>query len=254
MTPEQFTIMTKITDATLDRRLDALSTPGGEATVIDRIKYLIVLMRKTQAQFGELIDVDPSNMSKILSGRIRLTDRIINRIVINLGVSKNWLVNGSDVPFAKDVPQNGIISSGSTSVNRAGENEGAPVYDIDVTAGCQELSQMFTDDRIIGYLSLPGAARNPVVRVSGNSMLPGIKNGSFLQIRPISDLGPIFWGNVYVVVLEDYRMVKQLRRHPDRNKVILHSFNEEYDDMEIDRLDIKKLYLVEAVFNYDIIA
>jgi phage repressor protein C with HTH and peptisase S24 domain len=52
--------------------------------------------------------------------------------------------------------------------------------------------------------------------------------------------------------MEDYRMVKYLRRHSDNDKVILHSANPDYDDMEVSRKDIIGLYLVEAILNYDI--
>lgn len=246
----------KVTNDTLDTRLDSLELPPREASVVDRIRYLIVLMRKTQAQFGKLIDVDPSNMSKILSGRLRVTDGMLNRIVVNLGVDKNWLANGTDVPFPRK-PQlpatNGVAQHHSNSV--AVEKKGAPVYDIDVTAGSMELNRMFTVDRIIGYLNMPALNSNhPLVRVSGDSMSPRISHGSYIQIRPVSEDGPIFWGSIYVVVTEDYRMVKIVRKHPERNKVILHSINPEYDDMEMDRLDIRRLYFVEAIFNYDVLA
>ncbi|MEE1207714.1 MAG: XRE family transcriptional regulator [Muribaculaceae bacterium] len=248
----------KITENTLNARLDSLAMPDAKATIADRIRYLIVRMRLTQAGFGERIGVDPSNMSKILGGRLRITDRVINRIVINLGVSKNWLVNGTDVPFPReghDLPTNIPEGVGHMSLMPTREQNGAPVYDIDVTAGCQELSRMFTQDRIIGYFDMPSVnTKNPLVRVSGNSMVPDIADGSFIQIRPVSPTGPIFWGSTYVVVTEDYRMVKVLRRHPDRDKVILHSANPNYDDMELDRFEIKSLFIVEAVLNYNIMA
>lgn len=244
----------KVTDSLLSRRLEALEEPGHGATVVDRIRYLITLMRKTQAQFGELINIDPTNMSKIMSGKIPVTDRTINRIVVNLGVSKAWLTEGKDVPFPKSVSDD-VVTVTDTGERVALISVGAPVYDIDVTAGSQELSRMFTEDRIIGRLQMPSIDDNhPLVRVTGDSMSPKIVNNGYIQIRPISDMSPIFWGHIYLVVMEDYRMVKQIRRHDNPNKVILRSFNPDYDDMEVDRLDIKRLYLVEAIFNYDVIA
>lgn len=232
----------KITPTTLDRKAARMQLPGSEATLIDRIRYLIVSMRKTQAEFGRLIDTDASNMSKMLTGRAPISDRTINRIVINLGVSKDWLVDGSDVPFPK--PEASIVPAAP---------QGAPVYDIDVTAGHAELSSMFTDERVIGHLNLPNVnPAYPIVRVSGDSMAPRISNGSFISIRPIGADAPIFWGQTYVVVTEDYRMVKVLRRHHDPDKVILHSYNPDYDDMELPRRLIRSLYLVETVLTYDV--
>jgi phage repressor protein C with HTH and peptisase S24 domain len=245
----------KVTENTLNKRLDALELPDTTATVIDRIRYLITLMRKTQAQFGELIDIDPSNMSKLMSGRIRVTDRMINRIVVNLGVSKEWLTQGTDVPFPRESAHDVATISSDNARISCDSTAGTPIYDIDVAAGKQELSRMFTVDRVMGYLNLPTIdPEYPIVHVSGDSMSPKICNGSYIQIRPISEGSPIFWGGTYVVVTEDYRMVKIVRKHPDRNKVILHSINPQYDDMEIDRVDIIKLYLVVAVINHEVLA
>lgn len=56
------------------------------------------------------------------------------------------------------------------------------------------------------------------------------------------------------MVVEDYRFVKFVRRHPDPTMVILHSANPDYDDIELPRRDILSLYLVESILNYDVIA
>lgn len=244
----------KITDRTLDRRLSGLTPPGDDAPVVDRIRYLITFMRKTQAQFGQLIGIDPSNMSKMMSGRIRVTDRVINRIVIELGVSKQWLLHGDDVPFARNA-HDGTLPVIDAPADTAGANRGAPVYDIDVTAGCQELSMMFTDDRIVGRVNMPGmGSLSPVVRVTGDSMSPRIPHGAYIQIRRIAPDAPILWGNIFVVVTEDYRMVKVVRRNADPAMVTLHSFNPDYDDLDLPRKDIRALYLVDAVLNYDVLS
>jgi phage repressor protein C with HTH and peptisase S24 domain len=234
--------------------ISELELPQPSATIIDRLRYLIKLSRHTQAQFAKLINVDPSNMSKIMSDKLPISDGFINRIVVNFGVSKEWLVSGTDIPFPKGEHAVEITDNGTRSVSKRAMT-GAPIYDIDVTAGCKELSQMFTEERIIGHFDLPQISPdNPIVHVSGDSMVPRICNGAFLSIRPISDRSPISWGQIYVIVLEDYRLVKYVRRHPNPDMVILHSANPEYDDMEIRRSDIMKLYLVEAILNYDITA
>ena len=240
----------------MKHNLDYLGLPEPSAGVIDRIRYLIKLSRKTQTEFSRLVGMDPANLSKILSGRLPVSDGFINRIVVNLNVSKDWLVNGTDVPFPRtESPHAVTFPADSKAVVTPSKAAGAPIYDIDVTAGCQELSRMFTDERIIGYLDLPGINPGcPILRVSGDSMDPAIKNGAYISIRPVSDSGIISWGQIYVVIVEDYRFVKYVRRHPDKNTVILHSANPDYDDIELPRKDIIALYLVEMIMNYDIIA
>lgn len=227
-----------------------IDTPAPTATTVDRIKYLIRISRRTQAQFAELIGVDPSHVSKVLSGRLPAGESFLNRMVVNLGVSKRWLVDGSDMPFPR-----GAESGSHNNTPAADTRRGAPVYNIDVTAGCTELSRMFTDERILGYLDLPNVDPSyPIVKVTGDSMSPKIENGSFISIRRVSNDSPICWGQIYVVILEDYRLVKYVRRNTDPSKVTLHSANPEYDDMEVRRDQILGLYLVETVINYDTIS
>lgn len=232
--------------------LDNLQEPSATASVVERIKYLIKLIRKNQAQFAELIGINPSNISKVLSGKIPVSESMMNRIVVNLGVSKQWLANGTDVPF----PRNSVPRSfdGNSCQLSLDATNGAPVYDIDVTAGSSNLSRELTSEHIIGRLAFPGINPQwPIVKVSGNSMSPRIQNGAYISIRPVESDAPIIWGQIYVVMLEDYRMVKYVRHHPDPEKVILHSENPNFDDIIIDRSSIIGMFLVESILNYEVV-
>ncbi|WP_302064141.1 S24 family peptidase, partial [uncultured Duncaniella sp.] len=91
-----------------------------------------------------------------------------------------------------------------------------------------------------------------LVKVRGDSMSPRINNGGYVAIRPIRDPRNIFWGQIYVVQLDEYRLIKYIRRHNDPDMVILHSDNPAYDDMDVDRRDIRALYIVEAILNYEV--
>lgn len=219
-----------------------------QETVVDRVRYLMSRLHLTQASMGRRLGVDAAYISKILSGKLPLTDGFLNRIVVDLGVSKQWLRDGTDVPFARP-SHTATIEADVTPVEHVGR--GIAVYDIDVTAGCTELSRMLTHDRIMGYVDMPQINTDClIVRVSGDSMTPAIPNDSFIAIRPVPVTGVIFWGQIYVVVTESYRMVKYLRRHDDPAYVTLHSCNPDYDDIEMPRSEIQSLYLVETVINY----
>ena len=220
--------------------------------IISRIKYLIQLKRISQAEFARRINIDPSNLCKHLTSKLPITDVLINRIVVEMGVSKQWLKYGDDVPYSKVAGQSvEVLDVEKLSVVK---QPGIPVYDLDVTAGCEELSMMFTQDKIDGFVSLPRMSQNSIiVRVSGNSMYPEINDGGYIAIRPVKNIDTIFWGHIYVVVTEDYRLVKYVRRdNADDKKIILHSANPEYDDMELPKSSIKNLFLVEAILNFKI--
>lgn len=208
-----------------------------QSDIIGRIRQLISLMGLTQGAFAAKIGVSSANMSKHLSGALPVTQGLVNRICLDLGVSRSWLLEGSDVPFGK----------GEADTARTG----TPVYDIDVTAGFGPLEMLFTQEHIVGTIDIPGLVKKQnerIVRVSGNSMEPVIQNGSYIAIREVP-ADTILWGQNYVIIMESYRMVKTIRRHPDPAKIILHSQNPNYDDIEVNRSEILGIYLVDAIIN-----
>ncbi len=230
--------------------LDTLAMPEPSASRIDRLRYLIKLSRLNQTQFSERIGVDPSKLSRVLSGSAAVSEAFINSVVVNTGVSKTWLKDGEGVPFPRDIHARELDDPHATL---AQNRRGAPIYDINVSAGSANLSREFTDDRIVGYLDMPGANPDyPLVKVRGTSMSPRLADGCWVSIRPVSDTAPILWGQIYVVVLDDYRMIKYVRRHADPALLVLHSDNPDYEDIVVRRDEVRSLYLVEMILNCEI--
>ena len=223
--------------------------------IIDRVKYIIREMGLTQGEFARRIGVDSSNMSKYLNGKLPLNDSLINRIVVNLGLSKDWITTGSDLPYAKQpvtMPSEAMVFDGQIRNVPSTDRQGTPVYDIDVTAGIMPRARMFATENIVGYVNLPGIPEGcRIVTVSGDSMYPVIRSGDFIAVRELSNLQQIFWGQIYVVVLDDYCMVKYVRRHDDPDMVILRSENRNYDDMEVRRTDIRDMMFVQHILHVD---
>lgn len=220
------------------------------AEIIARIKYLMKEMNLKQVQFAERIGVDTSNLSKYLNAHMPLSDSFLNRLVVNLGVSKEWLLEGTDLPFGKtpvriDTAPNTLTAAKSDAL------EAIPVYDVDATAGSASgRNELFANENIVGWVNLPNMNPNcRIVRVSGDSMSPVIQDGDFVAVREVSNPNQIYWGQIYVVQLDDFRVVKYLRRHNDPNMVVLRSENTNYDDMDVRRNDIHELLLVQHVLH-----
>ena len=187
----------------------------------------------------------------MLTGKLPFSEGLVNRFVADLGVSNPGLLEGMGLPFDKQ-PISKEISPDDMPVEEK-PLHATPVYDLDVTAGCSSLDALFGEIRPIGAIDIPGIPPGcHILKVRGDSMMPRIVNGGYVAIRKISDMRNIFWGQIYVVDLPEFRMVKYLRRHPDPSMVILHSDNPAYDDMDVARSDIRSLYVVEAIINYEI--
>lgn len=222
---------------------------------IARIKQLMKSMGMKQAAFAERIGIDASNFSKHLNGRLPLSDNLLNKIVVELGASKEWLLTGEGEMWQGAV-QGGQLPTVTVPVEQlvATDNhvQGARIYDLDVTAGGMSRERMFANEQVIGTINMPSIHPDCcVVRVSGDSMAPVIGNGDLIAIREVHNTNLIFWGQIYVVVLDDYRMVKYIRRHSDSSQVILRSENSQYDDIEIAKSDIRYLFLVENIIRID---
>lgn len=227
------------------------AAPCSNETEADRLRYIMSVRHLSQRQLAKLLRLDPSNLSKALNGRLPFTDGLVNRVVADLGVSKSWLRDGVGLPFDKQQIAKEICVDGPLQAAPTGQ--GTPVFDIDVTAGCRSLEALFGEMRPVGAIDIPGIPSGAnIVKVRGDSMSPRIGNGAYVAIRPISDLRNIFWGQIYVVELDEYRMVKYVRRHADPSMVVLHSDNPDYDDMDVARADIRSLYVVEAILNYEV--
>ena len=135
------------------------------------------------------------------------------------------------------------------------DRKGSPVYDIDATCGAEVRDMYFATDRIIGYIDLPEVRPNTqIIRANGDSMKPVINDGNFVAIREIHSWDTVFYGQIYLVLMEEYRMLKYLRRYePDEeNYIILRSENPNYDDMKVSKSMIIKLFIVENVLSVKI--
>ena len=220
--------------------------------LIGRVRELIRNLQITQNEYAAPIKTDRSNISQHVNGKLPINDSLVNIIVVGLGVSKEWLLSGTGNIFYMTPPQHSKAISLPASAICTDVRKGAKVYDVDVTAGSMGRSMMFSSDRLIGAIDVPFISPDSsIVRVSGDSMQPVICCGDMVAIREVRNLDLIFWGQIYVVLLDDYRMVKYIRKHSDPSMVILRSANKEYDDIEVRKSDIRDLFVVEHIIRFD---
>jgi phage repressor protein C with HTH and peptisase S24 domain len=123
------------------------------------------------------------------------------------------------------------------------KKKGIPIYNTEVTASNVT---PFDDygDKIIGYIDLP-TFRNCVafMRVSGASMQPRFEPSDFVGLEPMDNYKIIEYGNPFVVITKDrQRLLKIIRKGKSDNHLILRSTNPEYDDIDITKDDILKIF------------
>lgn len=176
-----------------------------------------------------------------------LSDRVIDKILNYYGdINPVWLLAGEG-----EMLKNGQERLVAVSSDIIGEEpKGTPVYDIDVTCGREYRG--FQDETVIGYVDLPNIRKDShIVTASGESMQPKIMDGDKIVLREIMSWDYIYYGQIYLVLTSEYRLLKYIRKHPtDESYVILRSENKEFDDIELPKSKIIRLFIVENILRF----
>lgn len=132
--------------------------------------------------------------------------------------------------------------------------QGTPVYDIDATCGDLSRPIVFTDEHIIGHVNLPNVSSNAVIiRANGDSMTPHINDGDWIAVREVFNFNELYYGQVYLVITEELRLLKYLRKDEDEQRyILLRSENDRYDDIRLAKSSIRSLFIVENVLSLKI--
>lgn len=103
---------------------------------------------------------------------------------------------------------------------------GALVYDIDATCEIYNREIEFAADKVIGSVDLPEINKTAkIVTANGDSMEPVIYNGNRVVILQVFGWEDIFYGQIYLILLYEYRMIKYIRKYEQdvENYIILRS-------------------------------
>lgn len=69
----------------------------------ERIKYLRKnILKLSQEEFSKRINISRSNLGNIETGKINLTERVINDICREFYVSTNWIINNEEPIFEEN--------------------------------------------------------------------------------------------------------------------------------------------------------
>lgn len=225
----------------------------------ERIKKAYEFLRSngtvhTQQDVADVMGVKKENISRAFNGNEKyLTPNFITRFNNAFGgiFNVDWLIKEHG-EMLKEVDNKKIESSISPNDIKEGDYSGTLVYDIDATCGTDQRDIYFTQENIIGSVNLPNISKDSkIIRANGDSMEPRIYDGNMIVIREIHSWEDIFYGQMYLILLDEYRMIKYIRRYePDEeNYIILRSENSKYDDIKLHKRKIRKMFIVENILS-----
>ena len=158
-------------------------------------------------------------------------------------LNRDWLLTGNG----------SMISNGDPPLIVAGDT-GTPVYDIDATCGKLSRPDIFHQEHIIGHVNLPNVSPTAsIIRANGDSMEPHIHDGDWIAVRRVYNLDELHYGQVYLVITEENRFLKYVRKDKDeQHYIILRSDNANYDDIRLAKSSVRFMFIVENVLSIHI--
>lgn len=216
--------------------------------IVSRIKSLMEERGSSINSFAKEIGIDQSNLNKKLSGSLKITKNDTHKISESLGVNLSWLLNGEGETYSEEGEKMLAMVRHYSSPKKPESAKAimVPFYDVDFALGYDE---MYNDTPNVPtkYISIPGYEKADFwCRASGDSMKPIINNGDIIALKVVEDWQSFLPMNeVYAILTtNDLRTVKVVRKGSDEAHFTLHAYNEEFEDQEIPKSAITKVFKV----------
>lgn len=203
------------------------------------LKMYRMRKRLSQKEFAEALGITQGYLSELESFKKEISDSIKYKIIELYG---------------EDISNNSLVQE---QISKYESPVGAiPFYEVDVSASAD--IQMFLDKHEIAtkYV-IPGFEDcDFAVPVFGHSMYPTYENGCIIMCKKIEDKQLIVFGEAYLIITKDFRMVKRIQKSEIIGNVLACSDNEEertksgrkkYEAVELPIDKILHLYLVKGV-------
>lgn len=201
----------------------------------------------TQKQIASFLGVGQPFVSQMESGKDRMPDEYVSRLIDEFGEIDDADVKGMD----NSQPS---IDSGKV----------IPYYDAEVAAGTQYGMEM-TPAAPAGWIEIGGILKDSefAMRVYGNSMVPNYPAGCVIGLRRYTE-NFIEPGTVYVIETTENRFLKRLYYNDDKTAFSCISDNHMkhesgpregkyfYPEFEIPLEDVKRLFRVTGVIKRNV--
>lgn len=199
----------------------------------------------TRDEFAEKLGMSRQNLYSIY-GKEVFDDKFI------LQLEKAGVVNAKKV-FTRGMGSDRFMQVVQNLPRRT--DAGVPYLgDLDIFAGAQDISNADLSEYITEYISIPGFKEAKYyVNVRGNSMYSKYAAGDIIAIKDAPNMNEIQFGQVYVVITNDNRVLKYVRKGKDDKYLKLVSENPKFDDMEVERKNIRAMFLVLGKITKDVL-
>lgn len=226
-----------------------------EDSLPGRVSKVLYFLKKDYSipynVIADKIEQTSAHISRMVNGHVNITSKNALDIANAFPeVNLDYMIKGEGPMFHVDAltvndAQVGYISAKSKKLPKT-----LAIYDLDVQAGTMPLFDDVSKDPIESISFLGSEQCDFAVKVHGESMTGKIANGGIVAVKEIHDLDIIPFGHIFLIFTSDLRMVKYIRKSKVGNDYVkLCSHNPDFEDFDIHRSKIIRLFIVKKILN-----
>lgn len=210
---------------------------------IRELKDFIKLTGLNNGEFAKRVGVSDNYLSMLIHGKRPISEKFIIKIEDAF----------RDIDFKNTLKNKELRYFNNLKPVSTTNEPTIPYYDIDVSAGSIEMFEK--RENVVERIMVGGFEDCTfAVSVYGESMYPNYASGNIVVCKEIKDKSLILYGESYLIVTEDYRMIKRVAKGDTESSIVLVSDNQEltkagylkYQAFTIPKDKIRKLYLVKG--------
>lgn len=223
----------------------------GFKKIISEIKYKYSV---NQSFIAKTLDVANTYLSDMINGRVPVTESILKKIYEEYSDLTNVT---SEI---QKLGENNKKESTTKNVSKFDDKQiliekmdlfkPVPFYNINVSAG----NVTFLDDGLLknqnpdDFMFVPKNIDADVAFPTfGHSMYPEISNGDRVAYKVINDWSFFNYGMKYLIITDEQRMVKYLKKHAKEGYVLLESRNKEFEPIDMPISSIRAILQVRYI-------
>lgn len=208
------------------------------------VKYLEEKYEINQNDLSQKCGITPQHLSNVQHGHKSIALKTLHKIAdVYPEINIDYILKGT-----------GTLTKEMLLLDAPAEyltKKKLPVFDLDVQAGYMSLFDdvSTTPSGEIHFLGSENC--DFAVKVHGESMSGKISNGGIVAVKEITDLEVIPYGHIFLIITEDLRTIKYIRKSTQsEDYLLLIPHNQiDFDSFEVHRSKIKKLYIVKKIIN-----
>lgn len=190
------------------------------------------------SSFAKNIGIHPTQIYDLQSGKTKKISASVGNKIISLYPNYNlsWLLTGEgDMLLSSPGKDKAVINY----------EDGVPYYDEDFVLGFNELGFPSSENPQF-LVQMPKYANATLwCNATGHSMEPEINSGDVIALKLIEDFSFLLTGDLYAIITTNgLRTIKRLGKGRDEDHYRLIPTNKDYEEQEIPKRMILKVYKV----------